>query len=65
MHFLAAANSRQPLVEKLLAVPEIDPVQMAFLASAVYTSMNHFWQEIEDDHEREFQGELVAGLLER
>ncbi len=58
-------NRRQPLVRQLLEETAIDPVQMAFLASAVYTSMNYFWHEIEDDHEREFQGELIAGLLRR
>ncbi len=57
-------DRRQPLVDRLLTEPEIDPVQMAFLASMVYTAMNHFWQEIEDDHEREFHRTLVEGLLD-
>ncbi len=56
-------NRRQPLVERLLAESAADPVQMAFLASAVYTAMNHFWQEIEDDHERDFHRALIKGLL--
>ncbi len=58
-------NRRQPLVERLLAEREHDSVQMAFLASAVYSAMNHFWQEIEDDHEREFHRALIKGLLDQ
>ena len=57
-------DRRQPLVERLLAEPATDPVQMAFLASAVYTAMNHFWQEIEDDHEREFHHVLVERFVD-
>ncbi len=55
-------HRHHPLVERLLAEPETDQVQLAFLASAVYTAMNHFWREIEDDHEREFHRALIKGL---
>ena len=57
-------DRRQPLVERLLLEPEIDPIEVAFLASAVYTAMNHFWQEIEDDHEREFHHALIQQLVD-
>ena len=57
-------NRRHRLVRRLLESPGIDRVLATFLASAVYSAMNHFWQEIEDDHEREFHRELVGALLE-
>ncbi|MEM7355508.1 MAG: hypothetical protein AAF657_32140, partial [Acidobacteriota bacterium] len=57
-------DRRHPLVERLLVEPEAHPVQMAFLASAVYTAMNHFWQEIEDDHERAFHRALIERLVD-
>ncbi|MCP3986087.1 MAG: hypothetical protein GY723_17020 [bacterium] len=58
-------NRRNRLVRRLLESHSTDRVLATFLASAVYSAMNHFWQEIEDDHEREFHRELVGALLER
>ncbi len=58
-------NRRHRLVRQLLEAPGTDRVLTTFLASAVYSAMNYFWQEIEDDHEREFHRELVGTLLER
>ena len=56
-------NRRHRLVRRLQESPGTDWVLTTFLASAVYSAMNHFWQEIEDDHEREFHRELVGALL--
>ena len=58
-------NRRHRLVRQLLVSHSTERVLVTFLASAVYSAMNHFWLEIEDDHEREFHRELVGALLER
>ena len=57
-------NRRHRLVRRLQDSPDTDRVLMTFLASAVYSAMNHFWGDIEDDHERKIHHELVGALLQ-
>jgi hypothetical protein len=57
-------NRRHPLVQAALGRHEDDPVLVSFLASAVYSELNRWLEEITDSDEERFHALLVERVAE-
>jgi hypothetical protein len=57
-----AVNADHPLVTRLLEQDPHDLFDLSFVVAAIYTLMNHHAEEITDDHERQFVGQLAETL---
>ena len=55
--------ARHALVKKALTTFEEDPLLLSFLASATYTALNIWLEEVTDHHERVFHGLLADHVL--
>lgn len=57
-------NRRHPAVQAVLEQFTSDPQQIYFLASAVYTALNIWFEEVTDEDEAHFHHQLVRRVLD-